>query len=460
MSANGEQPFIKVTDSNGNPIVGAVLKVYEVGTTTNRAIYSDAALTTPLTNPLSGANASNASGDFPRFYMASGTYKLRAETSGGFLIWEYDNIDTGVATGNPLAVVSGGTGATTAAAALTNLGAAAASDVTALAAQISTVSAAVSSVVSQPQGRLTLASAIPVLSSTISASASVYYTPYIGTLCPIWNGSIFVSTVCTELTLSLSSSHTLNSIFDCFVINDSGTVRLVTGPAWSTITAGSGARGTGGGTTELTRTGGLLVNANSMSARNGATTYTVTAQQGTYVGSIYIDGTAGQVTCHVDFGQARKWGVWNAYNRVPIILQCGTSTSAWTNTPSSWRQSFADALNYGMGFCGLAEEEIDAQFNQYVTLAAAGGGNTTIAQIGIGVNVTNAPTGMSGTMTNVNNVTGTALTIGGILKSTGLLPPKLGINQFNMIEQAVAGATNNNYQGTSANMLLKITWRG
>jgi putative ABC transport system permease protein len=34
-----------------------------------------------------------------------------------------------------------------------------------------------------------------------------------------------------------------------------------------------------------------------------------------------MDGTNGQVTCHRSFGQSRKWGLWNAYNRRPLYLK-------------------------------------------------------------------------------------------------------------------------------------------
>ena len=72
---------IHIADSNGNPIVGAKLYVYTAGTTTLASIYSDEGLSVSMTNPLSGVNASDASGYFPRAYLAAGSYKLRAVTS-------------------------------------------------------------------------------------------------------------------------------------------------------------------------------------------------------------------------------------------------------------------------------------------------------------------------------------------------------------------------------------------
>jgi hypothetical protein len=47
-----------------------------------------------------------------------------------------------------------------------------------------------------PQGRLTLASATPVMSSTQSAKTTIYYTPYIGNLVPIYDGTNMVPTAC------------------------------------------------------------------------------------------------------------------------------------------------------------------------------------------------------------------------------------------------------------------------
>lgn len=459
MAVNGLQPFVKVLDSNGVPIVGAVLHVYEVGTTTNRAIYSDAALSVPLTNPLSGVNASNASGDFPRFYMAAGTYKLRAEvTNGGTLIWEWDNIDTGTATGGTLPIASGGTGATTAAAALTALGAAAASDVTALSTQISTFTSALQNLISAPQGRLTLTSGTPVLSTGVTAGTSVFYTPYIGNLCPVYDGVQFNAKVFTELTLTLNSNYVLNSHYDCFIINDSGTIRIVTGPAWTTITAGSGARGAGAGTSELTRLNGLWVNANAMAtARNGGSTFSVNANQGTYVGSLYIDGTAGQITCHTTIGQSRKWGVWNAYNRVPISLLAADASASWVNAPTTWRQSRADANNFIQVFAGLPEEVFDGRFVQQIQCFAAAS-NTSVANIGIGVNSTTVLTGQQGLASSAL-LGGTSVTVASTAEANATLAPTIGVNAFNMIEQATSGTTNNQFNGTSSNMLMTVRWR-
>jgi hypothetical protein len=140
--------------------------------------------------------------------------------------------------------------------------------------------------INQPQGYLTLtnlAGGGPITSSDVTAATSVYYSPYVGELCPVYNGTAFANQVFSEQTLTLVSAHTASTIFDVFGFVNSGAFTIGTGPAWATSTAGSGARGTGAGTTQLQRLNGLLTNANSMTARNGVNTYTVAANQGTYL---------------------------------------------------------------------------------------------------------------------------------------------------------------------------------
>jgi len=461
MAVAGLQPFIKVTDSNGLPIVGAKLHVYEAGTTTYRAIYSDASLSVSLSNPLTGSNASDASGDFPRFYMASGTYKLRAVTSADVLIWEFDNIDTGTSAGaGALPIASGGTGGTSAAAARANLDVPSNSELTALSDQIATFSTSLQNLISQPGGRLTLTTATPVLAAGVSAATAVYYTPYISTLCPIYDGTQFNLQTFAELTLTLAAQHVAGNIYDCFIINDSGTIRIVTGPTWAVVTPGSGSRSTGAGTTELTRLNGIWVNAAALAtARNGATTYAVSANQGTYVGSLSIDGTNGQVTCHTAYGQSRKWGVWNAYNRVPIVLRAGDTTASWTSAPASWRQSRADTTNFCMAFCGLPEEIVDSNFQQYVNISM--GNSTNEAMIGIGVNSTTSPSGIVGAALQNDNISG-SFQPSFMLRAEATLLPSLGLNQFNMTEQVPQGTTTNaSYIGVGeSRMRLALRWRG
>lgn len=444
MAVNIQAPYIHVEDANGNPYVGAKLYVYAVGTTTKLAIYSNEALSVALTNPLT----SDSAGNFALAYLAAGNYKLRAETSTGTLIWEFDNLDTGFGAGaGALPISAGGTGATTAAAARTALDVPSNAELTDLASDITDIQTVVQGIVSIPQGRLTLTSATPFIASNVTAGTSVYYTPYIGNLSPIWDGTQYVMRTFAELTLSLASQHTANNLYDVFLFWNSGAVEIVTGPAWSNSTAGSCSRGTGAGSTELERKNGLWTNKNSITGRNGATTYTIDAYKALYVGTIIIDGTNGQISQHVGWGQSRRPGPWNCYNRCMRILLAGDSTASWTYGTLTWRQSRASAGNTLMTLCGLADEWIDVSFSQFTHTYGA-----NYAMVGIGLNSTSSPSGQI-----ARNALPTSGEQSLSLLATFNKTPSIGINNFYSLEFASNG-TASDFYGTENEMYLSARW--
>lgn len=453
MTAAIAAPFLHVEDANGNPYVAAQLYVFVSNTTTLAAIYSDKELTSSLDNPLT----SDTAGNFLRAYVAAGTYKLRLETSADVGIWEYDYIDTGLINSGTLPIASGGTAATTAAAARTALGAAAQTDVDDLSADITVLQSQVTNFAGLPGGRLTLTTATPILATGISAATSVFYTPYISTQVPVWDGTQFVLKTFAELTLALVASHAASSIYDIFIFLDTATVTIGTGPAWTTATAGAGARGTGAGTTELVRQNGLWVNANSMTTRNGATTYTVAAKKGIYIGSMPMDGTNGQISCHTAWGQSRKWGIWNAYNRKRIFLQGGDATASWTYNSSTIRASNGDSANKLTVFSGLAEEAYDCRFAQRMQIGA--NANAGEANNIIGYNATNALSGTEGNVqftiaaATVNNIRMSAL-------AQYRAPPSIGINNVQACERTPAATATCTFYGVEDDMKLTAEWWG
>jgi hypothetical protein len=298
-----------------------------------------------------------------------------------------------------------------------------------------------------PQGRLTPTSATPIITADVISASAVYYTPYIGNLIPLYNGLRFVPYEFTELTLTLASQHTASNIFDIFAFLDGSTLRIGTGPAWTTATAGSGARGSGAGTTQLTRVKGILLNAVSMTARNGTSTYAVSAERATYLGSMFMDGTNGQITCHVSGGQARKWALWNAYNRRHVRLRCWDGTATWNYTTATLRASNNNADNKVTTFFGLADEYLDVRLMQET---GQGGGSSGTCQVGIGLNSTTAATGLAATVIVPN---------GGrdVLAATLMDTPKLGINAYQSLELG-GGAGTTTWRGAEANMLLSATY--
>lgn len=142
--------FIQICDANGDPVSGAKLYIYDTGTTTPRAIYSDTGLSVSVSNPVvcnsAGRTTTDGGTTVGLVYTATGSYKIVAKTSADVTLWTWDNIDGGVPVGSgALAIANGGTAATTAATALSNLGGASAADLADLAADVAALAGAAAS---------------------------------------------------------------------------------------------------------------------------------------------------------------------------------------------------------------------------------------------------------------------------------------------------------------------------
>lgn len=334
----------------------------------------------------------------------------------------------------------------------------------------STSSTSTTSSLTPPQGYLNLvgqASGDVVQgASDVIGVGTIFYSPFVGNTIPIWNGSVFKSVVFSELTATLTSAgSSSNAIQDECVFSNNGVPTLVTGPAWTTATAGAGSRGTGAGSAQITRVQGIWVNANSIVGYNGLSSYTIPANQCTYVGSISIDGTAGQVSAYRTWGQSRKFGIWNAYNRQSIVMQAGDSTSSWNYLTNTIRASNNNAANSITTFTGLPEEQINIAFNQYVIGGTTSSGGTSIIadwQTGIGWNSVSAFSGQVGG----SGIRVDSSSIDILLNATApafyINPPTIGINVATSLERTtlVNGSPAINYQGTQSNMMLTASYRG
>jgi hypothetical protein len=466
-------PFPQFFSSTPNVLSGAKLFFYAAGGSSKLDTFPTLADRIAGTNANSNPIVLNSSGYQPTdIHLKNQAYKIvlapATDTDPPTSpIWSTDNyfgtdfssvVETKVGSGAPTGVVAG-----TAASAgvlptfyfdytgsvlyvATTTGDAASAAWTAINASASTPA------VPPPQGYLTLVSGTPIITSDQASKTAVYYTPFVGNLVPIYNGASMTPTEFSELTLTLVASHALSTIYDVFVWSESGVLTIGTGPAWTTSTAGSGARGTGSSTTELARVKGLLVNAVAITARNGNTTYSVGANLATYVGSLFIDGSAGQITCHRAVGQSRKWGVWNAYNQRLIILQVADSTASWTYDTATIRASRGQAVNSASVFCGLAEEVVEITFDQNIQIAAG-----DQAQIGIGVNSTTA---FSGKIARADAGASSTGVKAHSLKALHTLLPTIGRNDITALENAASGTTIDAFLGGSDDMQLIARWKG
>ena len=210
-----------------------------------------------------------------------------------------------------------------------------------------------------PGGRLTLQSGVPVMTSSLSGQTTLYYTPHVHQIVPLYDGTDFVMTdtggelsqATTDTTKSPAAvANTSN--YDLFVWNDGGTIRCTRGPAWSSLTA----RGTGAGTTELERVKGILVN--KIAITNGPT-----AQRGTYVGTIRSNGSA-QIDMSMApapaAGPVASLHVWNAYNQVPAMANIRETTDTWTYNSTTYRRPQGASGNWISYVDGLGQSLVEA----------------------------------------------------------------------------------------------------
>lgn len=121
------------------------VEVQDAGTTSQRNIYTDVALTTLATNPIPLDSAGRSSQGI--LYTAAGAYKVIVRDSADQTVFTRDNIDPGVPLGTGvLAIANGGTGGATAAAARASLEAVGTADIEALEAQVASLAGALASV--------------------------------------------------------------------------------------------------------------------------------------------------------------------------------------------------------------------------------------------------------------------------------------------------------------------------
>lgn len=108
----------QVHDGNGDPASGALMYVYDAGTATTRNVYTDSALSSAWSQPVTANTAGRFSNEI-FIDPTGGDYKIHVTTSAGATIFELDNLS--VPKSGTVSVSEGGTGATTASAARTAL---------------------------------------------------------------------------------------------------------------------------------------------------------------------------------------------------------------------------------------------------------------------------------------------------------------------------------------------------
>lgn len=283
--------------------------------------------------------------------------------------------------------------------------------------------------VAPPQGRLTLQTVVPVMTSTQSAKTTIFYTPHRGNLIPLYNGTNMVPTTFAEISVATTDTAKnpaaigASKVNDWFVWTDSGTIRISHGPDWTSDTARSAG-------TALVMVNGILLN-------NASITNGPAASRGTYVGTTRSNGSSQLdwiLGAAASGGTAGFLGVWNAYNRVMVGTSVSDSGAGYTYTAAAIRQARASAGNQVSMVVGLQEDSALVSYGSRVdTVAASGAGG------GFGVNMDSTST-YGGQNTSVNAI-GTAAQI-----SAGYV-----VQQFNVAIGLHVFSANENSDGTNAN---------
>lgn len=298
-------------------------------------------------------------------------------------------------------------------------------------------------------GRLTLASGAPIMNTTQAGKTTIYWTPYLGQIVPIFNGNDFIpSDIGGELSQATTDNTkspaavAANSNYDLFIWDDSGTYRCTRGPAWSSSTA----RGTGAGTTELELLKGIYVN--KVSITNGPD-----AQRGTYVGTVRSNGSS-----QIDYifggsaagGIAGVIGVWNMFNRVDVEMSVHDTTASWSFSSATAGPLDPGATGSGLNnrisyIIGLAEDSIDLRMYCRSRTAAVNGAHLFY---GIGVD-----------STTVISALGTVLTLSAVAVEGApavFLPTQgqLGFHFAQMLQDGDGTNTSSMFGGGNQNGLI------
>jgi hypothetical protein len=246
-----------------------------------------------------------------------------------------------------------------------------------------------------PQGRLTLQTLTPVMTTTQSAKTTIYYTPYVGNRVPIYDGTNMVMTTFAELSAATTDTTKspaaigVSKVNDWFVWSDAGTLRIGHGPDWTSDTVRSAG-------TALVMVAGTLLN-------NASITNGPAASRGTYVGT-----TRSNASSQLNFifgsnaasGGAALLGVWNMYNRRRVVTTVQDSVASFAIGANTIAVFNGSVNNNVLVVTGLAEDTVLARFN---AIASPGTGANACAGVGV-----DSTTVASGIMTGTGSLTGHA----------------------------------------------------
>lgn len=223
-----------------------------------------------------------------------------------------------------------------------------------------------------PGGRLTLTPGTPLPTADVTSATTIYYVSTSGNYVPVFDGSMFTyRSIGDGLALALDANsahagyHQASRSFDVFAFMDGTTLRIGTGPAWSSNNL---SRGTGAGTTEIERFKGAIVNKNAIDIRFGTAAgnvVTVPARRATYLGSFVslVAGTAEDTR--------RNRLLFNAYNAAPRQIYTEPPTTNYNYTTNAYQVLGGNNNVIANLFFGLAGVLVDVEARATVSNSTA-----------------------------------------------------------------------------------------
>jgi hypothetical protein len=266
---------------------------------------------------------------------------------------------------------------------------------------VTTANAAASIAPSVQNFRLSLTTAVPVTTTDVASSTSVFAVPYTGKKIGLYYSNAWVIVTSAEVTLALGTI-TSDLGYDVFCYTSDGSTLSIELLSWGSSASRS---------TALGHQDGVLVKGTDSTRR--------------YMGSFLTISTT--TTCDTE---AKRY-LWNNYHRVDRSLKYPIVTASWTVPAAAWRQAGADTANQLMLFAGLVEDSVSATYIAQHSHSSAG----VLWHTALGLNTTSAPTGF--------NATGGSVTAGGKLSTcpTITAAPILGKNYIAALEYAVSITT-------------------
>lgn len=276
----------------------------------------------------------------------------------------------------------------------------------------------------QVGGRLSLVSGDAVPESPVVGATTVYLVPVGNNVSVVYDGTLWQVVTFNQLSLTLHSTHLIDTNYDAWDFLNSGTLAIGLGPAWATGGGTAYERGTGTGSTELEVFQGRLVNKYVITVRNGASTYTVPARQASLRGTVRM--TANGTT----EDSLLKRFVSNLHNPELRPMVRAEPTSSWTYSTAAWRLANNNSLNR-------------IQYVQCVT------GRRTVADVQSVVYNSTSTFQQAGVGLGINSYVNAATRTMGVVVANRFLPtaayyegyPGLGHRVFNWMEYGAGAET-------------------